>query len=123
MTIVEPLEQGRSIRLIGRIGTIKGEAPTAENYPNALARNPWAGIYQRKKTKKGKKISRMKFYITPNPRTPAQQAWRAVFGAGKIAWDSLTEPQKTLYNKRGQRIKMSGYNLFQREYLNSHKLG
>jgi hypothetical protein len=122
MTIVYGVEKCCSILPQGRVGTIKGERPDRQNYPKALARNKWAGIYQRKVTKKGKKISKMPFYIPPNPQTKKQQAWRAIFKGGKIAWDSLTLEQKNSYNKRAIKLKFSGYNLHQREYLHSHKI-
>jgi hypothetical protein len=121
MAIVEGIGKLKSILPRGRIGTIKGEKPTRENYAKALLRNPDAGIYQRKLTRNGKKISKMPFYWCPNPRHPKQQQWRAVFRAGKVEWDKLTENQKNEYNKRAIAKKFTGYNLFQREYLRTHK--
>ena len=84
--------------------------------------NRWQGIYQRKKTKKGKQTSRMIHYWPTNPQTVPQQNWRGVFAAGKAAWDDLTETQKKAYNDRAYAYKFSGYNLFQREWLATHRL-
>jgi hypothetical protein len=122
MTIVRGIQKLASINPRGRFGTRKGVPRDGTHWAHIHRNNPWAGIYQRKVTKRGKETSRMKFYYPTNPRTKKQQAWRAVFRAGKAAWDSLTEIQKESYNRRAIRLKFTGYNLFQREYLRTHKL-
>ncbi len=122
MTIVHGIDKLFSIDVRGRVGTQKGEPRDGTDWEDIVSRKPHAGIYQRKLTKKGKQTSKMKFYYPTNPRTVEQQAWRAVFMDGKLAWDSLTIEEKELYNRRAIPLKFSGYNLFQREYLNTHKL-
>jgi len=121
MTIVLGKDKLLSILPQGKIGTRKGVPSDRAHYADALARNKWAGIYQRKLTKQGKKISLMPHYYPTNPRTPKQQAWRQIFVDGKEAWDNLTQTQKHSYNRRAIPLIFSGYNLFQREYLAMHK--
>jgi len=91
-------------------------------YLSDKAGNPidFAGIYRRDNVT-GKVIHyREAYYIPKNPRTEKQQAQRAKYAAGIIVWQSLTEEQKAVYNERAKRKKISGYNLFIKEYLLSH---
>ena len=81
-----------------------------------------AGVYSLKHTNLGAKISRMAFYRPANPQTTAQQAWRAVFADGHMQWGTLTTDEKRAYNERATRSRMTGFNLFMREYLSAHKL-
>lgn len=82
---------------------------------------PRSGVYQVHRTGKRKMLSRHVDNFPTNPRTPAQQAWRAIFASGKLAWDSLdTETQRT-YNVRRYPPHMSGYNRFMSEYLKEHR--
>jgi len=78
------------------------------------------GVYRTESTSKGLRCYREPYYITRNPRTVAQQAWRKVFGDAVRAWRDLTSEEKELYNKRAKRKNMSGYNLFISDYLKSH---
>jgi hypothetical protein len=91
-------------------------------YVSDEAGNPidFAGIYRRDNVT-GKIIHyREPYYIPKNPRTEDQQAQRAKITAGVAEWQALTEEQKEVYNKRAKRKKISGYNLFIKEYLLSH---
>lgn len=81
-----------------------------------------AGIYSHKVTKKGKAVSKMRFYWPSNPRTVAQQARRTLFANGKAHWDSLTLEQKERYNTRARSLQMTGYNYHQRLFLNGRTL-
>ena len=79
------------------------------------------GVYQ-KRSENGKSFYvRMPFMTPTNPKTATQQNWRQVFTDGVIAWQSLTNEQKQVYNKRASKLHMTGYNLFLKEYLNSKK--
>jgi len=75
------------------------------------------GIYHMRMTNEGKKSIKMKFYVPYNPQTPEQQANRAKFAAGVLAWQGLTLPQKNVYRRRAANKHFSGYNLFLREYM------
>lgn len=82
--------------------------------------NEYAGIYTYRNNWKQRKHIAMQFYWPTNPQTVPQQAWRAVFANGAVAWQSLTSDQKAEYNKRAKQKHMTGYHLHQREYLSSH---
>jgi hypothetical protein len=77
----------------------------------------WHGIYQQRKCKTGIETVRMKFYKPTNPNTPAQQHWREKFAQSILAWRALTDDQKKEYNRIAGSLHMSGYNLFQKQYL------
>ena len=79
-----------------------------------------SGIYQISKRTGEKKSWRLPYYITKNPRYDPQQAWRAIFAAALVAWQSLTSSQKAIYNKRATGRHFFGNNLFIAEYLRSH---
>lgn len=78
-----------------------------------------AGVYQRRKTKIGKRGIRCIFYITSNPQTPAQQANRMKFRDGMLAWQALTptEKQKIIYSAKRARIAPQSY--FLKQYMRS----
>ncbi len=84
--------------------------------------SPFAGIYSRKKLRKGWGLSKMLFYRPTNPQTTGQQAWRAVFAAGWVAYAALTPTEKMLYSKHAREYRLSGPQLFMRDYLSSHRL-
>lgn len=75
-----------------------------------------AGIYQRRKTKRGQVSVKMKFYKPTNPRTPKQQANRSKFADAMSEWQSLTDEKKQAYTKRANKRGLHGHNLFIREY-------
>lgn len=84
--------------------------------------NQYAGIYQ-SNNNPGKHIYHKKIMYWPtNPQTVPQQAWRAVFTAGAVAWGALTADEKLAYNKRAKQYHFFGYHLFQREWLHQHLL-
>lgn len=82
--------------------------------------NEYSGIYQLHNVHGERKFIKAKFYWPTNPRTDTQQAWRGVFSDGAVAWAGLTSDEKLLYNNRAKRYRMTGYHLFQREWLSSH---
>ena len=75
------------------------------------------GIYQQRKCKEGKLTILMKFYEPTNPQTVIQQANRTKLANGVIAWQSLTDNQKAIYNNRAKGKPLTGYNLFIKEYM------
>lgn len=63
-------------------------------------------------------------YVVPASINNAESAAvRALFAAAVSNWQStLTEQQKQEYNKRATKgLRMSGYNLYIREYINANK--
>lgn len=81
-----------------------------------------SGIYRTDNVTGKTKSYREPYYITKNPRTEAQQAWRQVYADSIVAWQNLTNSQKDVYNQRAKYKPYSGYNLFQKEYLLSHQI-
>ena len=81
----------------------------------------WCGIYQKKYIWGKPYFSKMKFYRPTNPQTLTQQAWRENIKTGVLAWRDLPSLDKIDFNNRAVPLKMSGYNLFLREWLYSHK--
>jgi len=86
------------------------------------SKSEYAGVFQRKVTLKGIKVSRMRFRWGANPQTVAQQSWRAVFTAGWEAYALLTPPEKVVLSKEGRKYRMSGPNLFMRRWLSQNCL-
>lgn len=69
----------------------------------------------------GKQVQlKEKLYWPTNPRTGPQQTWRQIYADSVVAWQSLTDEQKEIYNEIAKNKPYSGYNLFQKEYLLSH---
>ena len=75
------------------------------------------GIYQQRHCKAGQKTIKMKFYRPRNPKTRPQQAWRRQYALSILAWRNLTSEEKRVYNLRAGGMGMSGYNLFQKQFL------
>jgi len=91
--------------------------------------NPWMGIYQQRIKRKGfwtkdwqprgrKANFKMKFYTPFNPQTVPQQANRSKFAIAISNWQGFTNEQRLVYNRRSKRLRMSGYNLYIKEYMN-----
>jgi len=78
---------------------------------------PFHGVYQMRKCAEGKIPIRMKFYKPKNPKTEAQTIVRNKLKAGVIAWQSLTQSQKKVYNELAKGKQLTGYNVFMKKYL------
>lgn len=111
-----------SVHTTGLVGVSGGFGRLCFGFNRFGFYNELLGIYQRKKTLKGVGISRMAFYRGSNPRTTAQQAWRAVFATGVSTWQALTDEQKHAYHVRVRGKHLEGFNLFMREYLAANRL-
>ena len=79
-----------------------------------------SGIYRTDNVTGETKNYREPYYITKNPRTDFQQTNRAKMAAAVLAYQGLTPEERVLYYKRAIGKRLSGYNLFLREYLKSH---
>lgn len=77
----------------------------------------WAGIYSGKKTKKGRGLSKMKFYRPSNPQTITQQNWRSVCAYAWVLWADFSDETKEQYKIKGKKLKMGGANYFMRTWL------
>ena len=80
----------------------------------------YSGIYRRDNVTGKVKHYREPYMIPYNPRTEAQQANRQKLADGVVAWKALTPDEKNQYNIKAKGRRMSGYNLFLKEYLLSH---
>jgi len=79
-----------------------------------------SGIYRTDNVSGYTRYYREPYYITRNPRSTNQQAWRGIFADAVAGWEALTPEQKAVYNQRAKYKKMAGRNLFIREYLLSY---
>ncbi len=79
--------------------------------------NPWAGIYSHYRTRKGRPYVRKAFYWPVNPKTPAQVVCQDKMAAAVAAWQALTVPEKQVYNDRVRRRRMTGFNLYIKEFM------
>lgn len=63
-------------------------------------------------------------YVVPSSiNNPQSDSVRALYATAVSNWKNvLTDEQKAIYNKRATKgLKMSGYNLYIREYINANK--
>jgi hypothetical protein len=121
MVIVIAQDHTNSFEIRGRLGKPNELGATFCGWSVLGDYSPLAGLYQRRPRKTGQIFVRMRDHIVPNPQTPAQQAWRAIFSSGVNAWQALTAEQKQVYNKKKWPRHMIGFSRFMREYLNTHK--
>lgn len=84
--------------------------------------NPLAGVYRRSRFADGKHDSIVPIYFPSNPQTVPQQAWRAVFTAGTVAWGALTPTEIAPYTLRGKRLHRTAFNVYMSDYLAKHRL-
>jgi len=57
-----------------------------------------------------------------NPNSPLQQKYRFLYKHAILSWQSLPETEKAEYRKKEHRLgKMSGFNFYIREYINTYK--
>lgn len=79
-----------------------------------------SGIYRTDNVTGKIKFYREPFYITKNPRYANQQTNRAKMAVAVLAYQGLTSEEKMVYHKAAYGKRMSGYDLFLKEYLSSH---
>jgi len=79
-----------------------------------------SGIFQRRHRGSKRITALLKYYQPPNMRTAPQLVRRGAFADAVAGWQGLTTNQKQVYNERASGKKMSGYNLYLKEYLLSH---
>lgn len=121
MVVVKGMSKLRSFDVRGAIGNYAAWKRGELTWEECEARNALAGIYQLKGAPGRRVLSKSKFYRPSNPRTPPQQNWRAIFRAGVLLWQGLTPDARTPYNEEARRLRMSGFNLFMREWLNAFR--
>ena len=77
----------------------------------------WYGVFKTYAGDKRLPSRHLPFYRPSNPRTDTQQVTRNTFKDGAAAWRALTPEQKQVYNARGRRRRVTGYNDFMSAYL------
>jgi hypothetical protein len=108
-----------SINPYGRLGYTKADRLGNRTYAQALATNPYAGIYRRRRRKGKLYIQKAPFYKPTNMQTEKQQAWRKIFADACFMWFRLSAGEKRFYELWGAKYKMSGWNKFISEYCKS----
>ena len=120
MAVIYPTTHFIALEVRGKIG--KPYKYGLKRYGDWLygQNQPKWGIYQIR-NKYGKRCHvQEKHYRPTNRQTEIQQAHRQVYTDGYTAWRALTEEQKDVYNNKAKQKRMSGYNIFMREYMLSH---
>lgn len=79
-----------------------------------------SGIYQTYNVDGKTRYYREKYYIPKNPAHFPQYSSRSNMAAAVALYKALTPEQKAVYYEAAKGKKLSGYNLFLREYLKSH---
>lgn len=82
--------------------------------------NPEAGVYRVDNLGGHQKTIRNPFYMQWKPRTANQNTTAQKFANGMTAWKGLTEEEKEVYNERAKKYRITGANLFMREYMLTH---
>lgn len=118
MTIaLNPKQKLDSFSARKKVGLPNGFGDIVFGYSQNGEDNPFAGIYQRKKTLFGYKTSKMKFYRPPLGRTPAQDLLRLKFSAACSGWNDLTNEEKAFYNEKGKKLKLYGRSVYISEFM------
>lgn len=117
---VEPKDQLFNLKMTGRFGYSGGYGLMRNGRKRNGFYSQYSGIYFTQTTPYQRYQAVKPFYTPTNPRTTAQQAQRAKFGAAIGAYRALTDIQKASYSKRGIRYQLSGYVFFMQTYLRSH---
>lgn len=121
MTNVQGMERLMSLEPKGSFGFSGGFGLIRYGNTRFGFYSKFSGIYRRQLTARGPGVSRMVFYRPSNPKTPAQQAWRATFAAAWPVYNALTDAEKKALSKEARKYRLSGPSLFLRRYLQSHR--
>ncbi len=81
--------------------------------------NPKNSVFTSAQVRGDPRVDKMVFYWPTNPRTDLQQANRGNFRDSMTSWNTLTTEQKQVYNVRARSRRMSGMNLYIKEYMQS----
>lgn len=117
MTKILELKLPTRIAVRGKLGDMAMYAHARYGWIDYGEQDDEVGIYQMRKVKEGIRPVKMTFYHPTYKTNAALLANRTKFADAVAAWQSLTAEQKKEYNGRVRRLRMSGYNLFLKEYL------
>jgi len=109
MPVVNPQDHLMGFELRGKLGV--------EGYqdPGGVF-----GIYQVRHYGKKRVQVRERFYEPSDQSQPNKVARQVVFAAAVAAWQALSAQKKAEWEHKVGKRKMSGYNWFLRDYLNTH---
>ena len=79
-----------------------------------------SGVYRKIRSNGKVKVIKTRYHIPKDNKTEVQLAQRQAVRDGVLAWQSLTNSQKLVYNERAKGEAHSGYNIFMKEWLLSH---
>jgi len=120
MTKVSQIEALRSIHPRRKFGSPNGYGWIIYGFSYYGEENDFAGIYRRRRHKKGISIVKMNFYRPPVSRTEGQAAQRDKFLAAVAAWQALTDEQREEKRRLATRRSKRGYNVFLTNYLKTN---
>jgi len=78
------------------------------------------GIYQMRPSGSDRVCVIEKFYMPTESSARVSNPRRGVFANAVLAWQELSTSQKEVYRVKSNGRRMSGYNIFLREFLISH---
>lgn len=120
MAVIKGIKQGVGVKIRKKMTASSGYGGRNYGGFHYGAGAKTQGIY-RVRHRWGKTVQeKLPLYWPTNPQTGPQQANRQKYADSVVAWQALTPEQQAVYNKNAIGKRMSGYNLFQREYLLSH---
>ena len=79
-----------------------------------------SGVYRKIRSNGKIQVIKTRYHIPKDNKTEVQLAQRQAVRDGVLAWQSLTNSQKLVYNERAKGEAHSGYNIFMKEWLLSH---
>lgn len=117
MTKILELKLPTRIAVRGKLGKMAIYGGINYGWIDYGSQDDEVGIYQMRRVKEGLRPVKMIFYHPTYRTNAALLANRTKFADAVAAWQALTAEQKKAYNGRVRRLRMSGYNLFLKEYL------
>lgn len=117
MTKILELKLPTRIAVRGKLGDMAKFGHARYGFIEFGEQDDEVGIYQMRKVKEGIRPVKMTFYQPTYKNTTPLMENRTAFANAISSWQALTAEQKKVYNGRVRRLRMSGYNLYIKEYL------
>ena len=87
--------------------------------PGIFDPHGFLGVYRTANFATGKRVQKLPFYRPKNPRSTSQTTNRSNFRLAALAWSSLSDEDKMMYNRNARPMSLTGCNLFMKQYLNN----
>lgn len=117
MVILNDKEKAFSEQLYGKVGRPTELGNFWFGYSEIGDDDAFSGVYQRRRTKQGFSIVKMRYSMPPYVNTPIQQARRSKFADAVASWNELPFENQIVWNKKKYPLKMSGYNRYISWYM------